>query len=322
MPLDHYVSQVHLRGFCSPELRNRIYATRKSDLKSFTPRPEDVCRIEDGSTNSYLRHERAIEEFLKAIEPKYNASIKKLAEGKIDAESIYTIAGFTAYVTSCSPTGMRVQTGPLKDILEDTARVLDEKGLIPPPPSVLGGTSLTDVLNSGAVKIRVDEKYPQAIGISTIIEQTGVFGNFKWEVLRNRFEDCPFFTSDFPVAIEKTSDPLILNRIVSLGPNLAVRMMPDPSIRGVRASLSFANFGYLLRDIGRSEVVDINRLIVRCAEDLVFYRGNAGWVASFVAKNRGYRIELESRSLASQTGTLRAWTQTITRLASPEEAHG
>ena len=63
MPLDHYVSQVHLKKFYAPALGNRMYAIRKSDLKVFTPRSEDVCRIMDGSTNAYLREDRAIEGF-------------------------------------------------------------------------------------------------------------------------------------------------------------------------------------------------------------------------------------------------------------------
>ena len=50
VPLDHYVSQVHLKNFYSPVLGSRMYATRKRDLKSFTPNSQSVCRIEDGST--------------------------------------------------------------------------------------------------------------------------------------------------------------------------------------------------------------------------------------------------------------------------------
>ena len=35
MSLDHYVSQVHLKNFYSPALDGLMYATRKSDLKTF-----------------------------------------------------------------------------------------------------------------------------------------------------------------------------------------------------------------------------------------------------------------------------------------------
>ena len=81
MPLDHYVSQVHLRKFYSPVLGDQ-YATRKSDLKSFTPKSKDVCRINDGSTNAYLQNDRVIEEFLKVIDPKYNAALDMLKQGR------------------------------------------------------------------------------------------------------------------------------------------------------------------------------------------------------------------------------------------------
>ena len=109
MPLDHYVSQVHLRQFYSPALGHRLYAIRKTDLRTFTSRSEDVCRIPEGSTNAYLRDPRAVEEFLKTIEPKYNAALDKLRTGAVDQECVYTIAGFVAYVVTCSPAGVRLQ---------------------------------------------------------------------------------------------------------------------------------------------------------------------------------------------------------------------
>jgi hypothetical protein len=73
MALDHYVSQVYLKNFYSPALDGLMYALRKSDLKRFPTKSQDVCRIEEGSTNAYLTKDRAIEEFLKEVEPRYNA---------------------------------------------------------------------------------------------------------------------------------------------------------------------------------------------------------------------------------------------------------
>lgn len=94
MSLDHFVSQVHLKNFCSPKLGNLMYAMRKSDLKLFTPDAKSVCGIEEGSTNSYLREDRFVEEFLKRIEPRYNIALGKLVADKIDSECIFVIAGF------------------------------------------------------------------------------------------------------------------------------------------------------------------------------------------------------------------------------------
>jgi len=98
MPLDHYISQVHLRNFYSPALGDLMYAIRKSDLKRFPCNSESVCRIEEGNTNAYLIHDRAIEDFLVGVESKYNASVVKLRNSKIDPECIYAVAGFAAYV--------------------------------------------------------------------------------------------------------------------------------------------------------------------------------------------------------------------------------
>jgi hypothetical protein len=86
MPLDHYVSQVHLKNFYSPVSPKRMYAIRKFDLKTLPCNAPIVCRIEEGSTNAYLINDRAIEDFLLAVEPKYNASVVKLQGDKIDRE--------------------------------------------------------------------------------------------------------------------------------------------------------------------------------------------------------------------------------------------
>src|SRR5437867_12890829 len=169
MPLDHYIPQVHLKKFYSPVLGDRMYAVRKTDLHAFTPNSKAVCAINDGSTNAYLREDRAVEEFLKTIEPNYNAALDKLIAGNIDRECIYTIAGFISYVITCSPAGMRTQSGPMKDVNETEYSMLEAQGLFPPPPPELAGTSLTELLSTGAIKVTVDPKYPQAIGISSIL---------------------------------------------------------------------------------------------------------------------------------------------------------
>src|SRR5882757_4259013 len=242
MPLDHYVSQVHLRNFYSPALGELMYAMRKSDLKRFTPNAQSVCRIEDGSTNAYIRENRAIEEILKTIEPRYNSAVAKLIGDNIDPECIYTIAGFVAYVITCSPTGMRVFSEPLKAVVETEAVTAEKHGLLPSRPEALRGTSLAELLRTGDIEITVDQKYPQAVGISTILRHIAVFGNFKWDILLNHFVENPFFTSDFPAAIETTNDWRILNRIVPLTPNLAIRIRPNLNIDRKTADFSFANF--------------------------------------------------------------------------------
>lgn len=290
MPLDHYISQVHLKKFYSPSLHNQMFALSKKSLKSFTPTAESVCRISDGSTNSYLREGREIEEFLKTIEPKYTAAVEKLASNRIDEECIYTIAGFVAYVSSCSPGAMRIHSSALQGRVEKEAAALDSRGMLPPPPAQLAGLNLTEILKKGIVKVDVDPKFPQAIGIASILQNTAMFGNFRWEVLHNSIEDSPYFTSDYPVAIEVIGPKSPRNRVVPLSPNLAIRIQPNAPI-SEQADFTFSNFDYQNKKLRLREVQQINRLIVRCAEELVFFRDNHPWVSGFVRKNRHFRIE-------------------------------
>jgi hypothetical protein len=317
MSLDHFVSQVHLKNFYSPKLGALMYAIRKSDLKLFTPNAQSVCRIEDGSTNSYLREDRIVEAFLKRIEPRYNAALEKLITDKIDPECIFVIAGFVAYVSTCSPAAMRIHSEPLKAVVEDTAGMLDSKGSLPPPPAKLGGKSLTELLQSGKIHISINSKYPQAIGIASILFLTITYGNFDWDVLINPFEDSPFFTSDFPIAIERTDNPRILNRVIPLAPHLSIRIRPNLSYDREHPDFSFSGFRRAIRKVSRSEVMNINRLIVRCAEKTVFFRDNCEWVSNFVKKNAGFRIETRTQKTPYKKGNLLWTTQEISKMTEP-----
>jgi hypothetical protein len=313
MPLDRYVSQVHLKNFYSPALSGMMYAIRKSNLKRFQTKSQDVCRIEEGSTNAYLKENRAIEDFLKGVEPPYNASLAKLRENKIDQDCVFCIAGFTAYIVTCSPAAMRIASGPMKAALESTATILDAHGLVPKSPDALGEKSITELLADGSVKFTVDPKYPQAIGISNILRHVSIFGNSPWEILHNEHTDKPFLTSDFPATIETFDLNTPINRIVPLAPDLAVRITPDIALSGTKQDLSFAKFTTSKRRVSRADVVDINRLIVRCAEELMFFRDDSTGIEGFVAKNQRYRIEPVTQTLPHGTGDLLVATQRICR---------
>ena len=313
MALDHYVSQVHLKNFYSPALGERMYAVRKSNGKAFTPDAESVCRIEEGSTNAYLTHVRAIEEFLKGVEPQYNAAVKKLVAGEIDRECIAVIAGFAAYVMTCSPAAMRIQTVPLKVALERTTRALDAANALPPPPAALGGANLTELLQGGKINFTVDPKYPQAIGIANIQKLKLMLGNSAWDILKNSFDDCPFFTSDFPAAIEESDNPHALSRIVPLTPNLALRIRRDISLQRELDDPTFPCFRHRVRRIGREELGAVNRLLVQCAEDLVFFRDDHPWVKPFIKKNASYRVETEIRTPTDLGGAPSARLRIVAR---------
>ncbi len=130
---------------------------------------------------------------------------------------------FTAYVACCSPTGMRVFVPMLKEILTATATILDRQGKFGKIPDILGGKSIQELLESGRLHFKVDAKYPQAVSITTILDQVSTFGNSRWEILRNEGDGSAFFTSDYPACIEVRPDG-IMNRVVPLAPDVAIRI--------------------------------------------------------------------------------------------------
>lgn len=314
MALDHYISQVHLRNFYSPGLGEKMYAIRKSDQKLFTPNSKSVCRIEEGSTNTYLKDERIIEEFLKGIEPKYNISVTKILNAKFDAESIYVIAGFVSYVLTCSPAAIRIHSELYRGSVEETARMLDNHNELPPPPDALGGENLTELLESKKVVINIDEKYPQAQGIASVLSHVATFGNSAWEILVNPFSDSQFFTSDFPVAIEPSSNPMVLHRVVPLTPSLAIRIIPNINLDNNNPDYEFRSFRYQQKTLSRGQVRALNQRFVQCAESIVFSNQMTDWMPRFIKKNSKYRIEPLTHRIPHHEGSILWFTQKVMKI--------
>jgi len=311
MALDHYVSQVYLKNFYSPDLGELMHAIKKSDLKYFTPNSDSVCRIEKGNSNPFLSEERIIEEFLQTIEPYYNRAVDEILNRKFDNNTLYTIAGFVAYIQTCSPTGVRISQNHLKTMVEDASKVIDKQGKIPSPPEELGGKTFTELLNSGEVKIQVDQKYPQALGISGIMSSLAVFANCHWDIIINEYEDNSFFTSDFPIGQELSSNPIIINKIFPLRPNVAIRIRPHENINTENPDYTFSKFKYRFAKVSRNDIVNINRLLVRCAEDMVFFNKNHDWISPFIKKNSKFFIKPQVYEVPAVKGKYKLFTSRV-----------
>lgn len=260
--------------------------------------------MEDGSTNDYLADPRVIEEFLKEIEPNYNQAVSNLRSGGVGADDVFVISGFAAYVMSCSPAAMRLHSEAMRHSIEVTAILEDRAGRIPRAPPELGSKTITELLDDGEVVASIDGKYPQALGIETIIERVRHFGNSDWDILHNEHADSPFFTSDFPAAVEPSGDPAVVFRIIPLAPDLAIRIRPTLSEERLRADLSFPHFRCRRVRVSRSEARQINELIVRCAEELVFSQHRRAWVEPFIRKNAIFCLEADTTRLPSEGGYL------------------
>ena len=152
-------------------------------------------------------------------------------------------------------------------------------------------------------KTTIDEKCPQALGISGIMQRVNIWGNSAWDILVNEdAKNSPFFTSDFASGIELSDDPRIINRLVPLAPDLALRIRPDLGARDLNMDASFKAFRCRLLTPSRNEVHAINQIIVRCGEELVFFRDNHDWVEPFLNKHRSFRIEPVTTEIKTPTG--------------------
>lgn len=302
MSLDHYVPQVHLRNFYCNHLGNRMHALRKADQKYFTPDSSSICRIEDGSTNPFLQEPRAIEEFLRLIEPKYNTAVSRISQGRPDLHSIFALSGYMACILTCAPAANRLGSEHLMAMVDHVTKKLDEKGEFSPPPASLGATRISELLEQGKIRISVDEKYPQAHGISQILSFTSAFGNSRWEVLLNDYPDSSFFSSDFPTAIEFRGSQIL--RVFPITPRVAIRVFPYPEFGKDKHELEFSNFSMSVKRASRKDVASINQRIVYCAEDLVLFSSDQHWTRKFITKNSNKILVNKTYRIPQRTGTL------------------
>lgn len=116
--------------------------------------------------------------------------------------------------------------------------------------------------------------------------------------------DSPFITSDYPVAMEIFDINVPINRIVPLAPDLAIRIVPDIRLSRTKPDLTFAKFRSVTRGLKRPEVLQINRLLVRCAEELVFFRDDLDWIEGFIMKNCHYRIKSVTKKISRGSGNI------------------
>ena len=298
---DHYVSQTHLRGWQDDD--ELLNAVRKSDLGTFRPKTDRVCGSIDGNTNDYLNDPRAVEDIIRPIECGYARAVETVQLSPDDAESILVLAGWIAYVRTCSPAAMRIAASGLDPIVEEAAKHVDATGVIPPAPSKLGDMSASELLSRGDVKLLVDPKFAQAMGVDDFDERVRAYSNCRWQFLHSDHCDSPFFTSDYPIVSEPAGARHLFNTVVPLSPTLSVRMIPWMDPREVRQAATLSNFKYAVRGLSRKEVRGINAMIVRAAENIVIYRDAREWVLPFVRKHAAFRTVSRTDRLPTPDGT-------------------
>lgn len=118
-------------------------------------------------------------------------------------------------------------------------------------------------------------------------------------------------TSDFLVAIE-AAGPGMVNRLVPLAPDLAIRILPDMS-QSRKLDLSFQILRVAHRRPARQELAHLNRHIVQCAESVIYAPIDATWIPGFIAKHGGYRVDAVSQRVPTSKGEMLLSSMEIVR---------
>ena len=223
MALDHYVSQVHLKQFLRQTDKKLLNAARKSDLSVFTPRPRDVCRVEDGSTNKYLTDNRAVEDFLKEIEPAYEPCLARVFADELDWKSRHVFSGFLAYIQTYTPAALRMFDPMTRAMLERTVRLLEESGELEPIdlPELPDwhGKTMSQLTKEGKVKLNIDLRMPQAMATTQLLKVRQSLASSDVTILKPA-GSSRFLTSDFPSVILAHHQNKFAQRFLPLSPKL------------------------------------------------------------------------------------------------------
>jgi Protein of unknown function (DUF4238) len=290
LALDHYISQVHLKQFLRQSDSKLLIAVRKSDLTVFPPRPKDVCRVEDGSTNQYLTENRAVEEFLREIEPAYEPCLARLKNGEFDWECRQVFGGFLAYIQTYTPAALRMFDPMTRTLLTRTIKIFEKSGdLLPldcPEIPDWHGKHMSQLTDEGKVRLNIDLKMPQAMATTQLLKIRQSLASSDVTILTPT-GNGRFLTSDFPSVILTHHQNKFAQRFLPISPKFGLIFHTQTSIE----ERDQINHSFV--KIGAQKLQGINDEIIKAAENLVFSTHNYPWLLGKIKSLRHFRVEVE-----------------------------
>jgi hypothetical protein len=204
MPQDHYVAQTYLRAFGDPatvkdtDKGGLLHAWRKNDLKYFAAYANNICKTAGWDDNpKYLRPHDALGQWLEIFEPHWKPSVGRLADSNLAPVNKLLIAGYWAYLCTCTPTWQRVATQLQQKNLEENRLPQFIEYATSYPDEFPKASEYTALLRDGKVTVELDRNYPKAVLKRELPRLQWYLYHQGWQVIYNSTEEL-FLTSDNP----------------------------------------------------------------------------------------------------------------------------
>ena len=312
MPKDHYVAQTYLKHFLDPELGNLLHAYNKGTLKHFTPTTKNICCAQDWDTNPYFEDERAIEHYLRVVEPKWNYGVEDI-QSLLEYEEVkFFMAGYIAVLAACTPSTIRTLTHATSEIIAASgnilARQMQENPERFPDVEPLPSDIFEQIMESGGLTAKVDPKHTHARTMQNLVNLQWHFYKSSWMVLKNE-TDNPFLTSDFPVAYYYPNlSSAIPYRYVPISPEYAILInlsLHDADRKAPKEPIK----EYPITDINISEIKPkfskiLNKLTIQGAEKFIISAYDQPWIMQVVKRYKDWRMDSGTVRLPYENGEL------------------
>lgn len=323
MAYDHFVAKTYLKHFGDPSRNGMLNAYRKSDGKTFSCWPNDVCREWDGDLNPFFEVVDILGQYRKLFEQSWNAAIAALAKGTLSDTEKFQISGYLANLMTCTPTARRLGSELCGNMAARHMLFDNRMSRKYHRPAKLSADAI-DALRNGTVEVRGTPDYAKSIATRNVLKTAWTVYHLDWTVMENR-TDRPFVTTDHPVGMEDQGFiGSIAERFIPITPTLCVhlripRRRSRPGVKLASVDPTQPSRG-MTTFIGAqlSEVKRVNRALVQCAEDLVFSSKSDDGIRRLIGKYSEYQIEMDFITIPeSENSELHGFATRVRRRTSP-----
>jgi hypothetical protein len=328
MPQDHFVAQTYLKAFADPvtikdpEKGGQIHAYSKAeDGKHFTPFAGSICKMLDWDQNPMLSPADALGQWLKMFEPHWAAAADRLATTHhLSTVDKFLIAGYWAYLSTCTPTWHRISTQLQQEHLDEVYLQKFIEYVEANSAQFPDAAKYIPMVKAGSLKATIDSNYPKAVVTKQLLQHLWFMFHQEWNVIYNDSAEL-FVTSDNPSCFDHQYGAEIhparylpATPRLALWANIEMKGIPetiDPNIPPLRKS-----FG---REATPKFIKDMNVLIIKSAERFVLSAVDRPFLPFCVKKYKNWWV---SRAATSRIPADDGYYEVIQTRAMPRNQHG